>query len=266
MNIKEQFKEIPIGQGHNLAGMKFGLLTCLYRTENHASQTMWVCECECGTIKPVPAQNLKRGSTISCGCVNRAKASQRMRAYNESQRTIAPGDKFGNLTVIEWLGLRKQNSRNKNENWYLCQCSCGSEPKEIRGNDLATGAIISCGCINSVGEQAIREILNHNKIKYKTEFMFEDLRNPETNRHLRFDFAIFDDENNLSYLIEFDGRQHFTGPEATWTHGASLETIQFRDKLKNDYCKSHNIILKRIPYFQLSSLSYDNIISDKYNI
>jgi hypothetical protein len=77
---------------------------------------------------------------------------------------------------------------------------------------------------------------------------------------------LFDETNNLSYLIEFDGRQHFTGPETVWTHSASLETIQFRDRLKNDYCKEHNIVLKRIPFFSLSSLSYENIISDKYNI
>ena len=82
---------------------------------------------------------------------------------------------------------------------------------------------------------------------------------------MRFDFAVFNNDK-LEYLIEFDGRQHFTGPEASWTHAHSLEEIQFRDKLKNDYCKEHNIILKRIPYTALPHLSYEEIIGTKYNI
>lgn len=139
-----------------------------------------------------------------------------MLEYNLSQQSIKIGDQFGLLKVVQYEGLRKQNSRNKNESWYICQCQCGSEPKAIRGNDLSTGAVISCGCIRSVGESAIQDILNKNNVKYKTEYIFSDLKNPSTNHHLRFDFAIFENDK-LQYLIEFDGRQHFTGPEATWS-------------------------------------------------
>lgn len=188
-----------------------------------------------------------------------------MKKYNENQRSVEVGDRFGKLVVVEYEGLRKQASRNKNESWYICQCDCGGPLKSIRGNDLVTGGVISCGCISSVGETAIKNILDKNNIVYKTEYIFSDLKNPNTNHHLRFDFAIFNN-NKLEYLIEFDGRQHFTGPEASWTHAQSLKDIQFRDGLKNDYCKEHNIILKRIPYTALSHLSYDEIISKKYNI
>lgn len=259
------YKEIPLGKSANLAEQKFGLLTAKYRTENRGRRTMWVCECECGTIKPVPAQDLTQHKTISCGCQNRAKASQRMLEYNLSQQSIKIGDKFGLLEVIEYEGLRKQNSRNKNESWYICQCKCGSEPKAIRGNDLSTGATISCGCICSAGEATIKNILNENNIKYKTEYIFSDLKNPSTNRHLRFDFAVFENDK-LQYLIEFDGRQHFIGPEATWSQSQTLKEIQYKDNLKNEYCKSNGIILKRIPYTCLSHLSYEEIISNMYNV
>ena len=97
------------------------------------------------------------------------------------------------------------------------------------------------------------------------EYTFDDLRNPETNRKLRFDFAVFEN-GQLAYLIEFDGRQHYTGPEAKWSHSVDLATIHFRDELKNNYCKSNHIKLKRIPYTSISQLSYENIISDKYDI
>ena len=58
---------------------------------------------------------------------------------------------------------------------------------------------------------------------------------------LRFDFAIFNDDNQLSHLIEYDGVQHFK--ESYW---GGLEEIQLRDNLKNQYCKEHNIKLIRI--------------------
>ena len=86
-----------------------------------------------------------------------------------------------------------------------------------------------------------------------------------TNHLLRFDFAIFEN-NQLAYLIEFDGRQHFTGPEAGWAQSSSLEEIQYRDKLKNEYCAKYNIPLKRIVYSELSNLTYEDILSEKYNI
>ena len=259
------YKEIPLGQAKDLRGQKYGTLIPLYRTENKGTRTMWVCQCDCGEIKPIAQQYFTQKENPSCGCINRKKASERMSTFNESNKSIQIGNKYGKLTVIDYLGLRKQKSRDKNESWYLCKCECGNE-KEIRGNDLVTGGVISCGCISSLGEMCIKNILEEHQIKYSKEYIFNDLRNPKTNCHLRFDFAVFDNKSNLQYLIEFDGRQHYTGPEATWSHSATLEDLQYRDNLKNNYCKNNSIILKRIPYTSLSHLSYEEIISDKYNI
>lgn len=262
------YEKIPIGQAKDLTNKRFGALTALYRTKNNKTQTMWVCQCDCGEIKPMAAQYFTKAKNPSCGCQNRQKASDRMKNFNEKQKTIKIGDKFGKLTVIEYEGLRKQKSRDKNESWYICQCDCGSDPKPIRGSDLKNGAVISCGCICSRGELAIKNILNSYNIIYKTEYTFSDLKNPKTNHLLRFDFAIFDKNNQLQYLIEFDGRQHYFGPDTkTWSRSKdNLEDIQFRDNLKNNYCKNNNIILKRIPYTDLSCLTYQNILSTKYNI
>ena len=71
--------------------------------------------------------------------------------------------------------------------------------------------------------------------------------------------------NNLQFLIEWDGRQHYTGPEAKWSQGMSLKEIQFHDQLKNDYCKKNNLILKRIPY-TVKNITIEDIFSDKFNI
>lgn len=83
---------------------------------------------------------------------------------------------------------------------------------------------------------------------------------------LRFDFAVFDESNQIKYLVEFDGRQHYFGTDAKWAESDSLETIQYRDNLKNKYCINKNIILKRIPYTDIKELTLENIESDKWNI
>lgn len=35
--------------------------------------------------------------------------------------------------------------------------------------------------------------------------------------------------------------------------------------MKNEYCKCHNILLKRIPYTEQYNISYEDIISNKFN-
>ena len=60
----------------------------------------------------------------------------------------------------------------------------------------------------------------------------------ETGRKLRFDFIVYNQDGTINRIIEFDGRQHFTGPDnQIWSHGRdTLETIQEKDDLKNSFC------------------------------
>ena len=183
---------------------------------------------------------------------------------NASKSSVKVGNKYGKLTVIKDLGMRKQVSRDKNERWSLCQCDCGSEPIEVKNNMLQNGWKSSCGCLQSQGEFVISKILEENNINFIKEYKIPELISPK-GFPLRFDFAVFEN-NNLSYLIEFDGRQHYTGPESTWKNTHSLEEIQSYDNIKNLYCNLHNIILKRIPYYDIDNITYENIQSNKYNI
>lgn len=50
------------------------------------------------------------------------------------------GQKFGRLTVIEFICVKKKNS------YFLCKCNCGNE-KVIKGQDLKTNQTKSCGCL-----------------------------------------------------------------------------------------------------------------------
>lgn len=128
-----------------------------------------------------------------------------MLAYNLSNQTIKIGDKFGKLTVISESILRPRPD-GRREAWYLCQCDCGSPPLEVMGKQLRCNFTTSCGCLLSKGEAKVKEILLQNNVKFKQEYSFADLINPNTNARLRFDFAVFDNNDNLNYLIEYDGR------------------------------------------------------------
>lgn len=50
-----EYKKISLGQAKDLTNQRFGNLVAQYRTENKGTRTMWVCICDCGTIKPIPA-------------------------------------------------------------------------------------------------------------------------------------------------------------------------------------------------------------------
>jgi predicted Zn-ribbon and HTH transcriptional regulator len=110
-------------------------------------------------------------------------------------------------------------------------------------------------CKNTKGEKVIMTYLTEKNIKNTQQFSFADCK---FEKILRFDFAIFDDNNNLSYLIEYDGIQHFEPTDFAnkgedWAI-AQFEITKKRDQIKNQYCKENNISLIRIPYWKFDEI------------
>ena len=247
-------------------GIPDSQIIILEETEPHYTaggnrQVQYLCLCRCGTQFKAKGAALRNGNTKSCGCLKKQQITER---NIQQGRQVNIGDIFGKLTVIQDLGMRKQKSRDKNWRWSLCQCECGSAPIEVPNALLLNGHKASCGCICSVGEEVIKKILQDNNINFIQEYVFEDLRS-KLERPYRFDFAVFQN-NQLLYLIEFDGKQHFTGPQGNWKNTRTLEEIIEADNIKNEYCKKHNYVLKRIPYYQLNEINIENIQSNKFNI
>ena len=60
----------------------------------------------------------------------------------------------------------------------------------------------------SRGEIKIEEILTEAQLNFKMEYSFEGLTSPN-GRPLRFDFVVFDDDNNIDFIIEYQGKQHY---------------------------------------------------------
>lgn len=188
----------------------------------------WKCKCTCGKIIDVRGSNLKSGNTKSCGC----SKNSRLNLLNQ---------KFGLLTVIEDAG----NDPKGNSLWK-CKCDCGNV-KIIRGSNLINHNTLTCGCRKmSFGEIQIKNILDENDIIYQQEYIVPELNNK------RFDFAIFNKDNKLIRLIEFDGIQHY---EENEFFKGSLDKRQKADKQKDEWALKNHIPLKRIPYWELGNIT-----------
>ena len=116
----------------------------------------------------------------------------------------------------------------------------------------------------SRGEIKIHEILEEAGLNVIEEYSFPDLVS-SSGRPLRFDFAVFDDEGNLDFLIEFQGIQHYQA-KSKFGGASGLRKQQYNDMQKRRYCKEHNIILVAIPYIHEGILDYDYIMNAYYSL
>lgn len=110
----------------------------------------------------------------------------------------------------------------------------------------------------SRGEIKIAEILEMNGIHFQEEYEFADLV-ASSGRALKFDFAIFDDEGNLDFLIEYQGIQHYQ-PKGKFGGKQAYERQKYNDAKKRVYCLRHDIPLIAIPYWDENVIDYDYIM------
>lgn len=145
--------------------------------------------------------------------------------------------------------------------WFSCK-QCGHRWRKSPENMLKY--CICPICNKSKGEQAIYKVLYDNGLNFSTQYVFDDCRfkNP-----LPFDFCIFDDNNNVMLLIEYDGEQHFE-PIEFFGGDDAFEITQRNDKIKNEYCIKNHIDLLRIPYFEFENIKtlIDNKIQEILNL
>ena len=112
--------------------------------------------------------------------------------------------------------------------------------------------------LSSRGEIKIHEILEDAGLRFQEEYMIPGLCS-SNGRPLRFDFAVFDDDGNLDFLIEYQGRQHYE-PSSKFGGKRGFYQQQYNDGKKKRFCMLHNIKLIEIPYFEENLITYDYII------
>lgn len=185
--------------------------------------------------------NITTGQQKSCGCQK-----------NKGIIKNLTNQKFGKL-----IALYPTKQRCSSHVVWYCKCDCGKYIN-VSSDRLQNGNTQSCGCLErSNGEQEIKNILDQNHLRYKEQYRIHECRDKNP---LPFDFAIFDKQNNLIRLIEFDGEHHFKQREG-WT---DIEDIRRKDNIKTQYCKKFNIPLVRLTYHQRGKLSLHDLLGDDY--
>lgn len=227
----------------DLINQKFNKWTVIGPRIYYNSKPYRMCQCDCGTIRKVPEFNLKNGHSKSCGCLRKAKAS-------EVHSIDLTGQQFGQLTVLKRDYNKKSNSHRYI--FWKCQCKCGNIVT-VSSDNLKRQQ--SCGCLKSIGEQNIINILTENNVKYVKEYSVKELG------LLRYDFYL----PEYNRLIEFDGIQHYQIVDYFGGKQTFL-TQQKNDEKKNNYAKQNNIDLVRIPYYLQDQLTLDDLLGNKYLI
>lgn len=86
-----EFQPIPTSpRFQDLTGRTFGRLTVIGYLGRRHSASYWQCKCSCldGNITEVNGQNLKLGTSTSCGCARREGMSKRRKSHGQSKGRI----------------------------------------------------------------------------------------------------------------------------------------------------------------------------------
>lgn len=110
----------------------------------------------------------------------------------------------------------------------------------------------------SRGEIKIHEILEQAELNFKEEYIFPGLRSPN-GRPLRFDFAVLDDDGNVDFLIEYQGKQHYVA-SSKFGGKKGLYQQQYNDNQKRRFCQLSGYTLIEIPYTEEHLITYDYIM------
>jgi hypothetical protein len=150
----------------DITGQKFGRWTVLRFLRPTTGTTLWLCRCDCGSECEVSSGNLRRGGSLSCGCLPAAA------------KNLA-GQRFGRLTVLS-VAPRKGASRGAR---WLCRCDCGNE-KIIAAQALRRRLTLSCGCLHR--EAVSRHGLYKDPLQKVWSGMIQRCTNPKAPRYDRY--------------------------------------------------------------------------------
>ena len=159
--------EIPVGRAEDVRGKKFYNLTALYRVaqptsyKREYSGAFWKFQCDCGNTIIASIGQVKNGHTKGCGCLN----------IGGKERILeVPGTKYNKLTVL------KQADIEAKDTYWECKCECGNITT-VRGTDLRSGKVKSCGCLR--GHSGINGFINEVGNKYGRLTVIERAENDD---------------------------------------------------------------------------------------
>lgn len=225
----------------NIIGNIYNDLQVNFKTKNNKGECVYSCTClRCGKKGVlVDSWSLKNNKIRSCGCI---------------RFKFKKDDIINNRLILDVHPEGPETGKRRHHN-YLCKCLFCKRTYIASSENLIMAK--SCGCIKSMGETEILQILQNNNINYIYQYKV-----PELGRQ-SFDFAILNNKNEVCYLIEFDGEQHYeyNVRENGWNNKTYYEKIHQHDLDKNNYAKEKNIPLIRIPYWNKGNLTIESIFN-----
>lgn len=127
----------------DLSGQRFGRLTvCGLDSIRGNGETYWKCICDCGNFKIASRGNLKSGTTQSCGCLQKERASE---AHKKTVRYDLTGDFGIGYTVndnTQFLFDKEDFSKISPYSWFMNDqgyiVALNDDGRQIRMHRLVT--------------------------------------------------------------------------------------------------------------------------------
>lgn len=197
-------------------------------------------------------------NSVCPNCVNKKnkksdklKEAQNRRKYSKKSRPNRKTTKQFKKEVYDLVGdeyIVLSKYINNKTHIKMRHNKCGHvytvKPYQFLGNKRCPK------CNSSKGELSIARLLDKHKINYKHDKPYGGCSYKNA---LRFDFLIFDKNENLKLIVEFDGIQHFE-PATSFGGEENFNETLIRDEIKNEFCKENNINLLRIPYWDINNI------------
>lgn len=97
----------------DLTGQIFGRLTVIRRGPRAGAgkSARWICRCACGTEKEYGSDDLRGGTTRSCGCLRRELLRQSMKLKRKTAKFIGANIKHGLSGTPEYCAYRTAKNR-----------------------------------------------------------------------------------------------------------------------------------------------------------
>lgn len=240
----------------DMVGRQINSLTVLRLDNSKPSgagkHAYWICKCQkCGKEVSIRSSELRNGRE-DCGCEH-FKRTNNGRIKNLLNKT------FGHLHVIDRDWNERRNGRHA---YWICKCDLCGNTESVSSDMLIQYGKDRCKiCMGvSLGERKIYDFLTENNISFVYDKSYQNLKFPDTGGSPRFDFRITQN-TDCDYIIEFDGEQHFKSVPL-YNSAQSFEERQNRDNFKNEWCKSHNIPIIRIPYTRLNKICIEDLLPE----
>lgn len=231
------------------------------------------CVCKCGNILYIKKEEFEQKTFTTCGlnCGKKRKKEIILEEYKDGyyekelplpfwHETLYVDKRADDLKQIRKNGDGRKRDYITISKQYRCKCYlCGKEylftypDFEIRNDYYGVNAIkgyysnACCDChpISSFQWRTIVLLKKHN-LNFYCEYPAPNLYGVG-GKQLRFDFIVCDKNNNVKFIIECQGQQHYEVLGGYNTE-QELERQKLNDEIKRNFAKEKNIPFIEVSY------------------